>query len=134
MSLWTLVFPEYSNFPGPFKADSGLARSPPIKKEPHGIAAGERFILVARLRPFLRARVHVDTLEGRMRVGPFRDPLRVVGIVGRHSQFGAVDHRGRKIIECLGGDDAALLVTLLRPRVRKENEGAGETLRRQLRR
>src|SRR6185437_5889158 len=103
--------------------------APHQAEKPRPAAGGNRFFLVTGRRPIGRA-VQPVTLdaryrdEGGMNVNRGGDPLGVIGIVGGEPQFGAGTQRARQLFKRLDGDDAPLLVALLRPGIGKQDEGA----------
>ncbi len=69
--------------------------------------------------------------EGGVGGRVFEHPGEVVGVVGGEAELGAGRHDSGELVEGRPGDEAALAVAGLRPRVGKEDEGAGDRVLRQ---
>ena len=102
-----------------------------MMEKPCRAALEERFFLIPRLGPIRWTVGGRDRLEGRVRADTLFDPLRIIGVIRRDPELAAIAHCRSKIVEGLGRYDAALLVALFRPGIGKENESAGDALRRQ---
>ena len=68
-------------------------------------------------------------MHGRL----FEHPGEITGVVGRQAQFGAVGHNFGEPVERRWGNQPALVMSGLGPRVRKKNEDPADRARRQRR-
>ena len=94
--------------------------------------------LVAGRRPIGRALAPVagtasEPFEGGVSGNVFEDPREIVGVIGRQTQLGIVDHDFGQGVEGCARHDPALVLPAFWPRIRKQDEHATDRGRRKRR-
>ncbi len=108
------------------------SRLAPLKSKKKGRAeSGARLFLVTRRRPVGGSRPPVGRTRGkpeksRMRQKAHENRAQIERIIGGDPEFRPLAHRVREKIEGFARQEAPLVVSPLRPRVREKKEGAVE--------
>src|SRR5262249_18633223 len=114
----------------------GSGASPGKAQEDGGPAGGTRLLLIAGRRPVGRALAPVagasrEPDESGMRGRMLQHPDKITGIVSGKAQLGAFRHDLGQAVQCGLGDETALVVPLLWPGIRKQDENPADRSWRQ---